>query len=184
MAMLAIVLTLAYPSLRGFFRGRVIDSEACRLFALTRYGQNRAVAEGVPMILWLDMEQGVYGLEAVEGFVEEDDRAAAYTADSKVSFEAATPAARTAYGPPGVFGVQTTTSSSSLRSTAQSVGTGDRNQVVIRFLPDGYLGEESPAWILLREGEEENRANERWLVQSTNRLYYAIQSDPPAGVRR
>ncbi len=53
MAMLAIVISVALPSLKGFFRGRNLDSEARRFLSLTRYGQSRAVSEGVPMVLWI-----------------------------------------------------------------------------------------------------------------------------------
>src|SRR5262245_30883815 len=41
MAMLLIVLGVAFPSLKGFFQGRNIDSEARRFLSLTRYGQSR-----------------------------------------------------------------------------------------------------------------------------------------------
>ena len=50
MATLAIVLSVAAPSLARFFRGRSLDSEARRFLTLTRYGQSRAVAEGEPMV--------------------------------------------------------------------------------------------------------------------------------------
>jgi type II secretion system protein H len=51
MTILLVVMAVAFPSLRGFFRGRNLDSEARRILALTRYGQSRAVAEGVPVVL-------------------------------------------------------------------------------------------------------------------------------------
>jgi type II secretory pathway pseudopilin PulG len=43
LALLAIVMSFAAPSLSAFFRGRTIESEARRLLSLTRYGQSRAV---------------------------------------------------------------------------------------------------------------------------------------------
>src|SRR5262245_41504309 len=64
MALLAIAIGVTFPTLRGFFRGRVLDSEARRLLSLTRYGQSRAVSEGVPMVLWIDARQKTYGLES------------------------------------------------------------------------------------------------------------------------
>ena len=54
MAMLLIVLGIAFPSLKRFFRGRNLDSEARRFLSLTQYGQSRAVSEGFPMVLWID----------------------------------------------------------------------------------------------------------------------------------
>lgn len=62
MALLLIVLAVAAPSLAQFFRGRFLDGEARRLLALTRYGQSRAVSEGVPVLLWLNAESNQYGL--------------------------------------------------------------------------------------------------------------------------
>jgi type II secretion system protein H len=67
MTILLVVMAVAFPSLRGFFRGRNLDSEARRILALTRYGQSRAVAEGVPVVLWIDSKQRTYGLEAAAG---------------------------------------------------------------------------------------------------------------------
>src|SRR6185295_17263880 len=67
MAMLLIVLAVSFPSLRGFFRGRNLDNEARRFLALTRYAHNRAVSEGYPMVLWIDANQGTYGMQAQTG---------------------------------------------------------------------------------------------------------------------
>ena len=54
LTLLLIVIGVAFPSLQHFFRGRNLDSEARRFLSLTRYGQSRAVSEGVPMVLWID----------------------------------------------------------------------------------------------------------------------------------
>src|SRR5207247_3386305 len=77
MAMLLIVLSVAFPSLQHFFRGRNLDSEARRLLALTRYGQTRAVSEATPMVLWLDTRNRSYGLQAAAGYAETDSKAVA-----------------------------------------------------------------------------------------------------------
>src|SRR6266540_3620386 len=45
MALLLLVFGVTLPSLKGFFRGRNLDSEARRFLSLTRYGQSRAVSE-------------------------------------------------------------------------------------------------------------------------------------------
>src|SRR5437763_109192 len=58
MTILLIVFSVALPSLKGFFRGRNLDSEARRFLSLTRYGQSRAVSEGVSMVLWMDTRRG------------------------------------------------------------------------------------------------------------------------------
>jgi prepilin-type N-terminal cleavage/methylation domain-containing protein len=72
MTLLVIVLGVSAPSLSRFFRGRTLDSETKRFLALTRYGQSRAVSEGVPVVLWIDSKQGEYGLQADASYVEED----------------------------------------------------------------------------------------------------------------
>src|SRR5215813_10242713 len=48
MTILTIAVALTAPSLANFFRGRALESEARRLLALSRQGQNRAVSEGIP----------------------------------------------------------------------------------------------------------------------------------------
>src|SRR5437773_1580616 len=72
MALLSIVLAFAAPALSSFFRGRTIDSEARRLVSLIRYGQSRAVSEGVPIILWIDARKNTYGLQHEPGFTDGD----------------------------------------------------------------------------------------------------------------
>src|SRR5271170_3868995 len=64
LALLVIITSLAAPAMANFIRGRAMDSEARRLFALMHAGQSRAVSEGMPMMLWVDEKQEAYGLEA------------------------------------------------------------------------------------------------------------------------
>ena len=91
MAMLAIVISVALPSLKGFFRGRNLDSEARRFLSLTRYGQSRAVSEGVPMELWIDARQKAYGLQAQAGYADVDTNTVQFTLDKELQVEAVTP---------------------------------------------------------------------------------------------
>src|SRR5258706_12236786 len=84
MALVVIVIAVTFPSLQNFFRGRTLESEGRRFLTLTRYGQSRAVAEGIPMTLWIDPLQGAYGLEAQKGFLDRDDRAVEYDVDEKL----------------------------------------------------------------------------------------------------
>ena len=72
MALLSIVISITLPSLSSFFRGRALDAEARRLLSLTRYGQSRAVSEGIPMVLWVDAEDRTYGLEQEPGWDDTD----------------------------------------------------------------------------------------------------------------
>ncbi len=75
MALLVIVIAVAAPSLSRFMRGRTLDSEARRFVSLTRYGQSRAVSEGVPVVLWINTRQGSYGLRQEAGYTEQDAKA-------------------------------------------------------------------------------------------------------------
>ena len=42
----------------GVFRGRNLDNEARQFLSLTRYGQSRAISEGVPVELWINPRAG------------------------------------------------------------------------------------------------------------------------------
>jgi type II secretion system protein H len=137
MAMLLIVLAVAFPSLREFFRGRDLDSEARRFLSLTHYGQSRAVAEGVPMLLWIDEKQGAYGLQAQAGFMDEDDKAVEYDLKDELQIEVSLPPAGTA---------------SSQKALTAALGA---NLPAIRFTPDGFINDASPERVVIRQGKED-----------------------------
>jgi type II secretion system protein H len=162
MAMLLIVLAVAFPSLRGFFRGRNLDSEARRVLALTRYGQSRAVAEGVPMVLWIDSKQRTFGLQAAAGYLDRDDRAIDFLLDENLRLEATVPSV--------------TYTTGQWNEPAPVAGS----LPMIRFLPDGFISESSPEQIVLTERDNHAIA----IVQSANRLSYEIQSYQPLAARR
>ncbi|MSU61296.1 MAG: hypothetical protein EXS31_02695 [Pedosphaera sp.] len=161
MAMLVIVIGVSFPMLKGFFRGRSIDSEARRLLSLTRYGQSRAVSEGIPMVLWIDARNKSYGLQIQTGYVDQDTKSVTYTLDNTLEIEAQLPFAANA-----------------TRSKPVIPGLGD--VPMIRFMPDGFIGESSPDRIVLRQGEE----TAIWIIGNSNRLEYAIQSQNPSIARR
>lgn len=162
MALLLIVLAVAFPSLRNFFRGRNLDSEARRFLSLTRYGQSRAVSEGVPMILWIDAKQGTYGLQAQSGFLEQDDKAVEFELDETLQVEVSVPLA---------------IGTASQRTLVAAVGG---NLPAIRFTPDGFVNEASPDRVVIRQSKED----EIWITQSDNRLNYEIQSTHTPRARR
>ncbi len=153
MAMLLIVLGVAFPSLKGFFRGRNLDSEARRFLSLTRYGQGRAVSEGVPMVLWIDPRRSSYGLQTQAGYTDGDSKAVRFAMGEDTRVEVQMPAF--------------STPASQLNQSVPGVG----NAPSIRFTPDGFIGETSPDRILFRQGAEDAI----WIVESTNRLKYEIQ---------
>jgi type II secretion system protein H len=163
MAILLVVFGVAFPSLKGFFHGRSLDSEARRFLALTRYGQSRAISEGMPMTLWIDANQHTYGLRTAEGYVESDPKAGEFTFNEDLQIEAQMP-------------LITTQSRQSLSLMNRTTST----LPAIRFLPDGSIAETSPAQITIRQ--DENAA--LWIVQSRNGLNYEIQNRQPPSVIR
>lgn len=176
MALLVIAFGVTFPALQGFFHGRVLDSEANRLLALTRYGQNRAVSEGVPLLLWVDTRSGMYGLEVVPGFVDEDPHAVEFQVDNDLEL---TISRDTLVGGERTLALQTPDAprtSPKLRSQVRTLS----GLPAIRLQPDGFIGDQSPAYLKLTEGEKDAR----WLVQTTNRLTYELRSEEPRPLLR
>ena len=68
MVLLTSAMAMLAPSLGGFFRGRRLDDEARRLWALTRYAREVAITSAVPVAVWVDTAKGKYGLEAEPGY--------------------------------------------------------------------------------------------------------------------
>ena len=161
MAMLLVVLSVSGPSLSRFFHGRTLDSEARRFLSLTRYGQSRAVSEGVPMVLWIDAKQGTYGLQQEAGYTDLDTKAVDYEVGKDLRLEVADVVVQSS----GQFG------------QAQSAG---RNVPGIRFLPDGFVGESSLQTVWIHEGSLDSVA----ITQSRNRLNYEISTNLLQNARR
>lgn len=157
MSLLLIVLSISAPSLSRFFRGRNLDAEARRFLSLTRYGQSRAVAEGIPMVLWLDAEQGRYGMRAEASYDEEDRRAVEFDIERDLKMR-----------------IQIFTSLAS-RQIRKSLPGVDPKLPAIRFTPDGFIGEESPEQVWFYEREEESSVVA--VGQNLNRLHYEIQTN-------
>lgn len=163
MSMLAIVLAVAAPSLSRFFRGRTLDSEAKRFLALTRYGQSRAVSEGLPMVLWIDAKQGRYGLQADSSYLEEDTRNQEFALGEDVQVE-----------------VQEPVVSFSLQPVFKGSPGVTAKLPKIRFLPDGYPDERSPRLVVFKQGED----GEIWIGQSANAWTYEIETNHVEIARR
>ena len=62
LAVVSIVLVLAWPSLRGFVASRQTADAANSMLALTEYARTQAVAEGRPYRLNIDADSGAYWL--------------------------------------------------------------------------------------------------------------------------
>ena len=150
LALLAIMTSLAAPSLSNFFRGRALDAEARQLLSLTHAGQSRAIGTGFPMLLWLDGPGHAYGLteEATAtgaGSFRADPKADEFSLDNQMQLEAV---------------------------DASPLPVNGRNLPAIRFLPDGTVDENSASTVRLTAPGGDTL----WLVQTTNRLNYEIRA--------
>ncbi len=178
MTILVTVIAVAAPSLAHFFRGRTLDSEARRMLALTRLGQSRAISEGFPMVLWVDVRQRTYGLEMEAGFTERDTKAVEYrlsedvqaqimnnNASRRGSLNGAMNGVRSAATPV----VSVIAEGRAKQALARSVR---RNLPRIRFDPDGTLNDPNAPLVRLTDRE----GGELWLAPSPLRLDYEIRS--------
>jgi len=170
MAILTIAVSLAAPTLSHFFAGRALDSEARRLLALTRLGQSRAVAEGLPMELWVDPQSRTYGLEAEvssrTSADQSDPKAVTYTLDRDVKMEIP---ARLVTKPAVIRSSLAPISIASVPVVVPRHG----NLPTIRFLPDGSVAENSPQMLHLIDRENASL----FLALATSRLSYEIRTD-------
>ena len=150
LALLVVITSLAAPAMANFIRGRALDSESRRLFALMHAAQSRAVSEGMPMMLWVDQKTGAYGVqEEATGKTGKN----AKTGDAKA---------------------EDLTVDSTLQIAVLNAGVGAQttfnNFPAIRFLPDGTVDENSPQTLQLTD----SAGISRWLIESRNRMGYEI----------
>jgi prepilin-type N-terminal cleavage/methylation domain-containing protein len=167
MAILTITFSIAAPALSNFFRGRTIESEARRLLSLTREGQSRAVSEGLPMDLWVDVAKRAYGLCAEPSYEPQDAKAETISLESGVEIEMVSLTGKS------ITAAANSTLSSALggsMSTPPYV-TAHPDLPTIRFLPDGTISDTSPEMLRLTK---ENQT--LFIVQSINRMNYEIRT--------
>jgi prepilin-type N-terminal cleavage/methylation domain-containing protein len=165
MALLTVVISLTAPRLSRFFHGRTLDSEARRLLALTRSGQSRAVSEGMPMDLWVDAGQGIFGLEAEPSYETSDPKAVEFTLDGGLLIEVVN---KTIVAPVNTMSRTRQASTASV----PRVNLVHATLPTIRFLPDGSIGEASPQLLHLTSGD----GGSLWLAQARDGVSYEIRS--------
>jgi prepilin-type N-terminal cleavage/methylation domain-containing protein len=161
LALLAMAVAVAAPSLSRFFAGRSLDSEGRRMLALTRYAQSRAVSEGVPMVMWFDPELGKYGVKAELTYDGEDKKAVEYQLASNLQMELPSTALTTAEPIPW-------------KITADISGIYPS----IRVTPDSFIAETSPEWVWIKIIRED-QPDAVWLALNANGLNYALQNTQP-----
>lgn len=157
MTLMVIVLGIVFPSLKGFFRGRVLDNEANRFVALTRYGRSRAISEGLPVELWINTKLGTYGLQGEAGYTETQSGAKTYPVAPEVQVTASLPPSITTM----------TRSNYWSRSTTRVTSLP-----TIRFQPDGFIDETSPQTVFFRQGTDDLIR----VVENPTHLRYEIQT--------
>ncbi len=74
MALLAIVMAVAAPSLARSMKERNLADEAARFLSATEYARSEAVSQGVPMIVWIEPTARRMGVAPKTGFEGEETR--------------------------------------------------------------------------------------------------------------
>lgn len=92
MALLTTVAALTAPRLTAFLGGRSLQAECTRFIALTRHARSEAISQGVRTEVWLDVQEGAYGMRAVaagegEGEGGEETNAREYPLGRDFHFE-------------------------------------------------------------------------------------------------
>lgn len=62
MALLATMMAIAAPSLSRFFAGRGLEEETRRFLSVTRFARSEAISAAVTIVMWIDPEEGAYGI--------------------------------------------------------------------------------------------------------------------------
>ncbi len=127
LGLLAAVLAIAAPSLSRFFSGRSLQEETRRFLALTQYGGNQAVNEGVPMVLWIEPKLGEYGLRPETGYPTNRHNTFHYRLRDDLELDV------------------------EISSLPQA---GDARASSIYFLPDGSISETSLSFVRIRDHSE------------------------------
>jgi len=113
MALIATLMALVAPRLSRSIQRRNLDQEAMRWIAATEYGRDQAVAQGVPMVVWLDAETSWFGVQPKAGYPALSNRVVEFQLPEEVRFDLA----------------------------AATRGSGPAP--VVEIAPDGYLETES-----------------------------------------
>jgi prepilin-type N-terminal cleavage/methylation domain-containing protein len=170
MALLVMAVSIIMPTMSRFFGARAADSEAKQFMALIHYGQDRAVSEGVTMILWVDSANRAYGLEREPGYGGQDPLAVENTLADGLKIDTARSTVKLPVANSQTGRIQT-----------GQVAQGKNRLPAIYFLPDGAVNSAMSV-----SGVSIQNANDPpvWIALSGSQLSYGIQSQNPAALRR
>jgi Tfp pilus assembly protein FimT len=149
LSLLVVITSIAAPAVSRFIRGRALDTETRRLYALMHLAQSRAVSEGMPMVLWVDDKTGSYGVAADASGQNGDPKAENLTMDSALAI--------------------------SVLNTGTGVATTFNSLPAIRFQADGTVDENSPQTLKLTDSD----GFSRWLTETRLRTGYEITDSSP-----
>ena len=79
-------MALSVPSLSRSLRERSLEQESARFLALTEFGRDEAVSQGVPMVIWVDAQSRRFGLAPKTDYGVNEIRRE-YTLHQDVQFE-------------------------------------------------------------------------------------------------
>ena len=65
-------------------RQRHLSDEAGRFLALTEFARSEAISRGVPMVVWMDLSAGRYGLDPKAGFEAAELQTREYVLDPEL----------------------------------------------------------------------------------------------------
>lgn len=159
--LLAVILSIAAPSLGAFFRNRSLSDEASRFLAVTEFARQQAMSRGEPMVVWVDPEflprEGIsgYGIRPeIPWEIQEE----------KERYYALNPQYEIAWDP--LF-----------------QGPGQRQGEIV-FLPDGAIAEESLFSFVIRERSNPNEEFIRVLRDNYGTAYESRRPEDPRLIRR
>ena len=115
------------------------------------------------MVLWIDVKEGTYGMQAQTGYLDEDDKSVEYEIDETLELEVTRP-------------MLIRTTATQRNETASVAG----NLPAIRFTPDGFYTDSSPERVVIRQDDKD----EVVIAKSENRLSYEIQTSNQQVARR
>ena len=154
MSLMVMAISIAAPSLKFFLKGRSHEDEARRFLELQRYASSRAVEEGVPVDLWINVKQGTYGMAASRGYTETKTNNTSFTVDKDVEMQVSQPT--------GVLAQSNWWTPLNVR--------GRGAMAIIRCQPDGFISDISPQYVKFTQGQEP----EIWIIENPNHTRYDI----------
>ena len=158
MTLMVVVISVAAPSFGAFMHGHNTDNEAQRFLSLTHYASSRAINEGLPMDLGVNIKQGKYWVAACGGYTETHTNLVGFNLDSSVAIHI----------DPPINGLPTT------QSNAWTPYTTLRGAALpfIRFQPDGFISDTSSSTVKFRQSSGNDL--ETWVVENSDHRRYDL----------